>query len=98
VPRINLHAGDSGDLPVTFAGDAIQQAVTFTKTGVLTLSTTGCHIYIYDTTNVPALEVAKVVNGAAPRSFDVLNGHNYDVIVAGTTNAQTSGVIHYAFA
>jgi hypothetical protein len=98
MPRVNLDFGDSGDLPVTFAGDTIQQAATFKRTGVLTLSTTGCHVYIFDPAISSTIERAKIVDGAAPRLFPVTASQNYDVRVAGTSDAQPSGVIHYSFA
>jgi hypothetical protein len=96
VPRVNLGPGDHGDLPVTFAGNTIQQAVTFKNAGTLTLSTTGCHVYIFvDGSDVGQI---KVVDGFPPKSFAVVTGQNYDVLVAGTTDAQPSGTIHYSFA
>lgn len=95
MPRINLKSGDHGDLPVTFAGNTIQQAVTFQHAGTLTLSTTSCHVYIFiDGSDAGQI---KVVDGASPKSFAVTTGQTYDVEVAGTTDAQPSGVIHYSF-
>ena len=94
--RINLHSGDAGDLPVTFQGGTRQQAVTFANSGVLTLSTTDCHVYVYD--GDTGVELTKVANGTPPQNFTVNAGQNYDVMVVGTTAAKPSGVIHYSFA
>lgn len=92
--RINLRPGDSGDLTVTFAGDTIQEAITFQNNGTLTVSTTGCSIYPF----LNGVELNKVVHGQPARTFAVLRNQTYDVNVVGTTDAQPSGVVHYSFA
>lgn len=94
--RINLRPGDSGDLPVTFAGDTIQQAVTFQNAGTITLSTTGCSVYVTDVAT--GKDIAKIISGRAPIPIVVARNQLLDVLVAGTTAAAPSGVIHYSFA
>lgn len=91
--RIQVRLGDSGDIPLSFAGNTIQEAVLFRDTGTITVSPTDCHIYVF----VDGLEFTKIPNGTTAQ-FPVANGTLFDVVVAGTTDAQPNGSIHYSFA
>lgn len=92
MPRVQVRRGDSGDLPLTFQGSTIQQAVLFRDAGTATISPTDCHVYVY----LDGVEFSKIVNGSTV-SFPVAAGTLFDVVVAGTTDAQPSGSIHYSF-
>lgn len=91
--RRQIRLGDSDDIPVTFQGDAVQEFVVFRDTGTVTVTTTDCSLYAF----VDGVQFTKVPRNTT-RSYPIQAGSTFDVQVAGTTDAQPNGSVHYSFA
>jgi hypothetical protein len=93
MPRLTVRLGDPDrDVPVTFDAGNVQQFVAIGDNGTITLTTTNCSIYAY----LNGVEFAKVPRDST-RSYPVLKGQTFDVLVTGTTDANPTGNVHYSF-
>jgi hypothetical protein len=90
--RIQIRIGDSGDVPVTFAGDTIQQLITCRDNGTVTVTTSNCSLYPF----LNGVPLAKCPRDST-RSYLVQAGQTFDVQVTGTTDANPNGNVHYDY-